>query len=126
MNYLKLFLVFLALLRCECILAIDGNIEVEKQFNSIINEVRCVTCPNQSIADSSAPVAVSMRHDIYQSLQQNKTIDEVKGYLVERYGSSVLYEPPHSLKTSILWYSPFIVLILGCCVWYYICYLKDK
>lgn len=87
--------------------------EQHQSFQSLSKNLRCVTCPNQSLADSRAPVAESMREEIYEMVLKGMSEGQIKHYFVERYGEYVLYAPPFKLKTALLWMGPGILLMLG-------------
>lgn len=84
-------------------------------YQTLINETRCVTCQHQNIAESNAPVAESMRELIYTQVEQGKSSDEIRDYLIERYGEFVSFKPSFSSKNYALWLGPwlFILLALG-------------
>lgn len=82
-------------------------------FQDLIKEFRCVTCPNQSIADSQAPVAGAMRDDIYRRVQAGEAPESIRGYLLERYGDYVTYRPRINPATWFLWGGPFLLLGLA-------------
>lgn len=84
----------------------------EKQFAAIIHEIRCPVCQNQSLADSNAPLANDLRRVIYQQIQQGESIEQVKNYLVSRYGDFISFKPPFFRLTYSLWLSPFILLLI--------------
>lgn len=84
-----------------------------KIYEKLIRELRCVTCQNQTLVDSSAPVAVSMRAFIYLKLHEGATEAKIKDFLVQRYGDYVLYNPPIKKETSLLWVGPFVLLLMG-------------
>lgn len=75
--------------------------------------LRCVTCPNQAIADSHAPVAESMREEVLEKILAGQTDEEILEYFVKRYGEYVVYQPSFNAKTFILWVGPFIFMLLG-------------
>lgn len=82
----------------------------DPRFRVLTNEIRCVVCQNQSIADSSAPLANDLREKISLMIQTGKSDDEIKDYLVKRYGEFILLRPRFSLSTLFLWFFPFIGL----------------
>ena len=89
-----------------------------KHFQNFIKEVRCVVCQNQSLADSSAPLANDLRDKIYALMVAKKTDEEIKNYLVLRYGEFILLKPRLRLLTLPLWFFPFFgLLIVFFCVW---------
>ena len=86
---------------------------LEAQFQSIINEVRCLVCQNQTIADSTAPLAADLRREIRRLMASGATREEVVEFLVARYGDFVLYRPPLRPTTWALWGAPVILLMIG-------------
>ena len=85
----------------------------EQRFKSLANELRCVMCQNQSIADSNAPIAHDLRVEVLSLMREGKTDTEIKNYLVERYSEFVLYQPPVNKKNALLWAGPFVLLLIG-------------
>ena len=86
--------------------------EQEVLYQHIIQEVRCLVCQNQSIAESNADLAKDLRIQIYNQINEGKTELEIKEFLLNRYGEFVLYEPSFNNKTLLLWFSPLILLLL--------------
>ena len=84
----------------------------QELYQGIIQEVRCLVCQNQSIAESNAELAKDLREEIFQQVEQGRNEAEVKSYLKERYGDFVLYEPSFKQSTYFLWLSPVLILIL--------------
>jgi cytochrome c-type biogenesis protein CcmH len=83
----------------------------QTQFEAIIEEVRCLVCQNQSLADSSADLAQDLRQEIFEMVIAGKSDNEILQFLVERYGDFVLYRPPLQSTTWLLWFGPFIFLL---------------
>ncbi|VVC74869.1 Cytochrome c-type biogenesis protein CcmH [Aquicella siphonis] len=79
-----------------------------QRFQLLTREIRCVVCQNQNIADSNAPLANDLRDKVYKMVTEQKTNDEIKNYLVRRYGEFILLSPPLNKSTLILWTFPFI------------------
>ncbi len=89
--------------------------ETEKTFHKLSEELRCVVCQNQSIAESNAALAQDLRHKIYTMLSEGKSEKEITDFMVQRYGDFVLYRPPFEPKTWLLWFGPalgFIFLLV--------------
>ena len=86
---------------------------LEKRVNAISEELRCLVCQNQTLADSSAPLAVDLRNQVREQLKSGKSERDVIDFLVARYGDFVLYRPPLQANTVLLWLGPFILLALG-------------
>lgn len=89
------------------------NPEVERRLNAISEELRCLVCQNESIAGSRAELAVDLRREIRTMISQGKTDNEIRDFMVERYGDFVLYRPPVKASTLFLWVGPFVLLIVG-------------
>ena len=83
------------------------------RYRSLIREIRCPKCLNESIAESDAPVATDLRREVRRLIAEGSTDDEVKTFLSERYGEFVLYRPRVSQTTWALWAGPFVFLALG-------------
>lgn len=93
---------------------LDRSLTMDQQqlYQGIIQEVRCLVCQNQSVAESNAELAKDLRQEIFLQVKQGKNENEIKSYLLERYGDFVLYEPSFKQSTYILWLSPILILIL--------------
>lgn len=88
-----------------------SNPEHEKIFTKLVNELRCLVCQNQNLADSNAELAQDLRKEVYQMIQKGQSSDEIVEFMVARYGDFVLYRPPFKAETLILWLGPFIILL---------------
>jgi cytochrome c-type biogenesis protein CcmH len=86
---------------------------VEARLRVLGEELRCLVCQNQTLADSSAPLAQDLRNEIRQMIAQGRSDDQIREYLVQRYGDFVLYRPPWKATTLALWLGPFLLLALG-------------
>ena len=94
-------------------IAMDGlTPEQEVLYQAIVQEVRCLVCQNQSIAESNAELAKDLRIEISSQIKEGKTEQEIKVFLLNRYGDFVLYQPSFNKKTFFLWLSPLILLFL--------------
>ena len=82
-------------------------------FENLLEELRCLVCQNQSLADSASGLATDLRDEVYQMVIQDNSQQTIKTFLVERYGNFVLYDPPLNPSTSILWFAPFTLAILA-------------
>ena len=89
------------------------NRDLEERYYLLIEEVRCLVCQNQSLADSNAPLAQDLRNEIFKMIQINKSNTEIMEFLVKRYGDFVLYRPPLKKNTWLLWFGPFLFLIVA-------------
>lgn len=85
----------------------------EARAKALMEELRCLVCQGQSIADSDAPLAGDMRHDVRSKIAAGESPDEIKAWLVARYGNWVSYDPPFDGATAFLWLGPLLFLLLG-------------
>ena len=90
----------------------SGNVE-EQRYKDLLAEVRCLVCQNQSLIDSDAELAHDLRLEVYELMEQGRDDTEIRDFLVARYGDFVLYEPPIKPSTYLLWYGPFVLLIIA-------------
>jgi cytochrome c-type biogenesis protein CcmH len=88
----------------------------EARYKELTVELRCLVCQNQNLADSDAPLAQDLRKEIYDMLQAGQSDDEIKTFLVDRYGDFVLYRPPMKGNTIALWLMPGVLLLIGALV----------
>ncbi len=86
---------------------------LDKRVATLANELRCLVCQNQTLADSNAPLAVDLRNQIREQLAGGASERQVVDFMVERYGDFVLYRPPFKASTIALWVGPFAFLVLG-------------
>src|SRR5258707_5174285 len=86
---------------------------LEKRVMALAEELRCLVCQNQTLADSNAPLAEDLRNQVRERMREGKSDKEVVDFLVERYGDFVLYRPPFKATTMLLWLGPFLLLVLG-------------
>ena len=86
---------------------------LEARARAISKELRCLDCQNQSIDDSNADLAHDLRVIVRERLTAGDSDDQVKAYLVARYGDFILLDPPFKAKTLLLWSGPALVLLLG-------------
>ncbi|MDV7339653.1 cytochrome c-type biogenesis protein [Terasakiella sp. A23] len=86
---------------------------LEARAREVSKDLRCVVCQNQSIDDSNSQLAKSMRILVRKRIAEGATNQEVKDYLVSRYGDFVLLKPPVKTKTMILWFGPAIMILIG-------------
>ena len=91
----------------------------QQRYEHLIEDLRCLVCQNQSLADSDADLAQDLRDEVYQIIQSGKSDDEAVKFLVDRYGDFVLYRPPVNTTTILLWSGPFLLLGSGLLfIWY--------
>jgi cytochrome c-type biogenesis protein CcmH len=96
----------------------------EARYKQLIDELRCLVCQNQNLADSNAELAQDMRRITYEMVRRGESNEQVVGYMVERYGDFVLYRPPFQTSTLMLWVGPF--LILGAAVLVLVLFIRRR
>ena len=95
-----------------------------KRAVALSEELRCLVCQNQSIADSNAELAVDLRRQIREQIAQGRSDQQIVDYMVERYGDFVLYRPPLKATTLVLWMGPPLLFFLG--LWLLLLYLRQR
>lgn len=86
---------------------------LDEHVNRLASELRCLVCQNQTVADSQAELAVQLKQEVRRQLSQGATDDQVRAFMVARYGDFVLYRPPVSPSTALLWAGPALLLLFG-------------
>ena len=86
---------------------------IEQRLISISEEMRCLVCQNESLAGSRSELANDLRREIRTLIQEGKSDDQIRSFMVERYGDFVLYRPPVKPITWLLWIGPFVILVIG-------------
>jgi cytochrome c-type biogenesis protein CcmH len=90
---------------------------LDSRVERLAQELRCVVCQGQSVADSNAPLAVDMKRHLRDGLAAGRSEDELKAELVQRYGEEVLYRPALHAGTAPLWFGPLALLAIGAAVY---------
>ena len=85
----------------------------EQTYKKLINELRCLVCQNQNLADSNAELAQDLRKKVVEMIEAGKSEEQIVEYMVVRYGDFVLYRPPVNQRTWLLWFGPFLILLIG-------------
>ncbi len=85
--------------------------EIER-LQRVASELRCLVCQNQSIAESTAGLAVDLKQQALEQIQAGKSDEDIRSYMVERYGEFILYKPAFSASNAVLWGGPFVLLAL--------------
>ena len=88
-----------------------GDPKIENRVKHLAEELRCLVCQNQTIAESSAPLAVDLREQVRDQVRQGKSDTEIVDYVVARYGDFVRYRPPLKVSTVLLWFGPVLLLL---------------
>ena len=90
--------------------------EHEQRYHALIDELRCLVCQNQTIADSNADLATDLRREVYRMVEDGQSAEEIAGFMVARYGEFVLYRPTLGGRTLALWIGPFVLAAAGLAV----------
>ncbi len=91
--------------------ATPTDAELDARVHALSEQLRCLVCQNQTLADSNAELAVDLRRQIREQLRQGASDEAAKQYLVQRYGDFVLYKPPLKPLTWLLWFGPLLLLV---------------
>ncbi len=86
---------------------------LEQRVMALAAELRCLVCQNQTIADSSAPLAADLRNQVRERMRQGASDSQIIDFMVERYGDFVLYRPPVKATTLLLWLGPLLLFAAG-------------
>jgi cytochrome c-type biogenesis protein CcmH len=126
MQKLKLFGLLLGLIVAASVFAKEAppaaaDPVLEKRTMALAEELRCLVCQNQTIADSHAELAIDLKNQIREKLKAGMSEEKITEYMVARYGDFVLYRPPVKATTLPLWFGPFILLVAALAgLFYYI------
>lgn len=101
-----------------------SSVESEENYNTLVNELRCLVCQNQTIGGSDADLAKDLRAKVYEMVESGKSRGDVVDYMVARYGDFVLYRPSFQLKTILLWLGPIVFLFLA--LWLVIRWVRSQ
>lgn len=88
------------------------------RYEALTRELRCLVCQNQSIADSHATLATDLRREVREQLERGASDAEIVAFMTARYGDYVLYRPPLTATTVLLWAGPFLLLGLALALWW--------
>lgn len=89
------------------------NPELQARYENLTHELRCMQCQNNNIADSPAGLATDLRREVAEMLTAGKSDDEVRAYMVQRYGDVILFNPPLNSSTVWVWATPLVALVGG-------------
>src|SRR5262249_13477550 len=98
--------------------------QLEQRLQNLTQQLRCLVCRNETLADSQADLAADLRRQIREQMKTGKSDQEIIAFLTQRYGDFVLYKPPVKSTTYLLWFGPFALLLMGVAVLYR--YLKQR
>ncbi len=96
----------------ESLLQFDSP-QQEQRYKGLIEELRCMVCQNQNLADSNAGLAQDLRDRTHEMVLEGKSDQDIIDYMVNRYGEFVLYRPPLKMTTVLLWFGPVIILTIA-------------
>ena len=112
-RFLAVFGLFLAALASASIDVYQFDSPAQEQrFRQLIQDLRCPKCQNESLAGSDAAVAKDLKDRAYGLMKEGKSDDEIRAYLIERYGDFISYRPPVRPGTLLLWLGPLLLLLL--------------
>ena len=97
---------------------------LEKRLQNLSQELRCLVCQNETLAESRADLAEDLRDEIRQQMKAGKSDKEIVAFLTERYGQFILYRPQVTPATYLLWFGPFVLLLVGLVVLF--AYIKQR
>jgi cytochrome c-type biogenesis protein CcmH len=86
---------------------------IEKRLHKLSQELRCLVCQNETLADSQAGLAEDLRREIREQMKAGKSDEEIINFLTQRYGQFILYRPQVTPTTYLLWFGPFVLLAAG-------------
>jgi cytochrome c-type biogenesis protein CcmH len=87
--------------------------QIEQRMQALTQQLRCLVCQNETLADSRADLAEDLRREIREQMKAGKSDQEIIAFLTQRYGDFVLYKPPVKATTYLLWFGPFVLLLGG-------------
>lgn len=103
---------------------VKGDAALEERLHKLSQELRCLVCQNETLADSRADLAEDLRDEIREQMKAGKSDKEIIAFLTERYGQFILYRPQVTPTTYLLWFGPFVLLLGGLAVLFY--YIKQR
>ena len=90
--------------------------ELEKRYLGLTHELRCMQCQNEAIADSPVDLAADLRREVRDMLLAGKSDEDVRNFMVARYGDFILFRPRMSLRNAWLWSAPGVLILIGAIV----------
>ena len=91
----------------------EMSADQEARYRQMTQELRCLVCQNQNIADSNAPLAADLRAQVKHQILAGKSDADITRYLTDRYGDFVLYKPPFKAATLLLWLGPLLLVLVA-------------
>ena len=111
MNFLKIFLAFFIYIYVTSSYPNQNNINSEKRFIELSSELRCLVCQNQSLLESDSELANDLKEIIYEKINEGQSNNQIKNFLVQRYGEFILFKPLFNMANLLLWVTPLISFI---------------
>ena len=111
MNFLKIFLAFFICIYVTSSYPNQNNINSEKRFKELSSELRCLVCQNQSLLESDSELANDLKEIIYEKINEGQSNNQIKNFLVQRYGEFILFKPLFNMANLLLWATPLISFI---------------
>ncbi len=96
--------------------SLASDVALEARVLELAQELRCLVCQNETIAASQADLAIDLRQQIRGKLREGQSPQQIRDFMVERYGDFILYRPRFGARTLLLWVGPFVLLLLGLAV----------
>lgn len=98
--------------------AFDSELQ-EQRYRGLIEELRCPKCQNTNLAGSDAGLAGDLKDRVYEQLQEGRSDQEIRDYMINRYGDFITYKPPVKGTTWVLWFGPFVLLgVVAVLLWW--------
>ncbi len=111
MNPLKIFLAFFICIYLTNSFPNQKNINSEERFIELSSELRCLVCQNQSLLESDSELANDLKEIIYEKINEGQSNNQIKKFLVQRYGEFILFKPLFNVANLLLWATPLISFI---------------
>ena len=112
------FILFVASLIAATHAQPADDAQLEQRMRNLTQQLRCMVCRNETLADSQADLAADMRQQIREQMKAGRSDQEIIGFLTQRYGDFILYKPPVKMTTYLLWFGPFVLLLGGTAMLY--------
>ena len=104
---------FLACLAVAQVAQPNEDPQIEARMRALTEQLRCLVCQNETLAESRAELAEDLRREIRKEIKAGKSDPEIIAFLTQRYGDFILYNPPVKMTTYLLWFGPFVLLVFG-------------
>ena len=112
MNFLKIFIAVFICIYIKNSFPNQTDINYEKRFIELSSELRCLVCQNQSLLESDSELANDLKEIIYEKINEGQSNNQIKSFLVKRYGEFILFKPLFNMANLLLWITPLISFIL--------------